>query len=179
MSELNEAILGLKQGEDDAFSFIYNLFEKSLYNHLYRMLGSESRAEEIFQETMLSLIKKIDLYSHRDDLQNSFKSWIFRIATNLAIDEIRKNKSVSPLEENYSITEKNKIEIHDTEQRIHFLIGKLPLMQRTFLGLRVKEDLSIKEIAVICKVEVNAVKQGLFRGRKALKDLLIEEGIVL
>lgn len=51
------------------------------------MTGSTQKSEEIFQEVMLTMIKKIDHYSLRSDLQNSFKAWIFRIAKNLAIDE--------------------------------------------------------------------------------------------
>lgn len=54
---------------------------------------------------------------------------------------------------------------------------KLPSIQRTFLNLKVNEDLSHLEIATICGCSVNSVKQGLFRARKTLKDLLIKEGI--
>ena len=56
---------------------------------------------------------------------------------------------------------------------------KLPAKQRTFLNLKVNEDLSHLEIATICGCNMNTVKQGLFRARKNLKDLLIKEGITL
>lgn len=182
MKELNKHIKDLKEGKDEAFVAIYNIFEKPLYNHLLKMLGNSSKAEEIFQESMLTLIKKIDLYSHRNDLQNSFKSWVFRIATNLAIDEIRKTKLTkitTPIEKIEIGFDSSEVEKADTSDRIQILIQKLPLMQKTFLNLKLNEDLSLKEIAVICKCEINTVKQGLFRARQSMKNLLIEEGIEL
>jgi RNA polymerase sigma factor (sigma-70 family) len=183
MSSINNHIQGIRDGDEESFTFIYELYEKPLYNHLVKMLGSVSLAEEIFQEVMVSIIEKIDTYSHRNDLQNSFKAWAFRIATNLAIDEIRKNKRSSILQEDVQNIQGNDLsynmEVKDTKERIHFHIQKLPLIQRTFLNLKINEQMTMKEIAVICKCEVNAVKQGLFRARKSMKELLLKEEISL
>lgn len=189
MSDYLDHIQGLREGREESFSYFYGQFERPIYNHLLKMLGVVSLSEEIFQETMVSMIEKIDSYSHRGDLQNSFKAWVFRIATNLAIDEIRKSKKSSLLQEeataqdyseNYLNTNSiDQIEKRDTNKRIDFHIQTLPVIQRTFLNLKINEQMTIKEIAVICKCEVNAVKQGLFRARKSMKVLLIKEGIGL
>lgn len=180
MSELKDYIEQLRNGSEEAFEQIYNLFEKPLYNHLYKMLGSEAKAQEVFQEVMITLIKKIEYYSDRSDLKNSFKAWLFRIATNLAIDEIRRNKKVSFIEEVPEIAvEEDAVEFQDMKGRVNTLIMKLPTIQRTFLNLKVNEDLSHMEIAAVCGCQVNAVKQGLFRARKTLKDMLIKEGFTL
>jgi RNA polymerase sigma-70 factor (ECF subfamily) len=178
MNIMNELVERLKEGEEEAFALIYSRLETPLINHLYKMLGSIEKAQEVFQETMLTLIKKINYYNHREDLNNSFKSWVFRIGTNLAIDEIRKKKEV--LFEHIpdvEVTEVNTVELNDTKNRINELIMLLPVVQRTFLNLKVNEELSHNEIAVICSCNINTVKQGLFRARKTLKNLLIDEGI--
>lgn len=179
MKEINIHIQGLKEAKDESFLFFYELFERPLYNHLQKMLGNIPLCEEIFQETMISMINKIDLYTERADLENSFKSWVFRIATNLAIDEIRKSKKISFQSEIVTSTESETVEEQDTKIRIHELIDTLPIIQKTFLNLKIQEQMSLKEIAVICKCEVNAVKQGLFRARRTLKNKLIDEGIGL
>ena len=179
MKEINLHIQGLKEASDNSFLYFYDLFEKPLYNHLLKMLGTESLCEEILQETMLTMINKIHQYSDRVDLENSFKSWVFRIATNLAIDEIRKTKKVSFVQAQEQGELSTIVEEQDTKSRIHELINTLPIIQRTFLNLKVQEQMSLLEIAVICKCEVNSVKQGLFRARKSLKNKLINEGIGL
>lgn len=180
MSDLDIIIQNLKQGDESAFDEIYALYEKPLYNHLLKMVGSTQKSEEIFQDVMLTMLKKIDHYSPRPELKNSFKAWIFRIATNLAIDEIRKNKRISFTENAPEVAvECEEVEDQDFKQRLNILIMRLPTIQRTFLNLKVNEDLSHLEIAAVCGCNVNAVKQGLFRARKTLKNLLLNEGIGL
>ena len=75
--------------------------------------------------------------------------------------------------------ESNEVETEDFKERLNILIMKLPIIQRTFLNLKINEDLSHMEIATVCGCNVNAVKQGLFRARRTLKNLLINEGIGL
>jgi RNA polymerase sigma-70 factor (ECF subfamily) len=178
MDIMNELVERLKEGEEEAFALIYSRLESPLINHLYKMLGSTEKAEEIFQETMLTLIKKINHYNYRPDLKNSFKAWVFRIGTNLAIDEIRKKKEILfEVTPELEVSAECAIETSDTKNRINELIMLLPVIQRTFLNLKINEDLSHNEIAAICSCNINTVKQGLFRARKSLKDLLISEGI--
>lgn len=181
MKSIDFHIEGIKEGSEESFLFIYDQYERALYNHLLKMLGSSSIAEEVFQEVMVSIINKIDTYAHRSDLDNSFKAWIFRIATNLAIDEIRRRKKLSTIKQsqelNRELTHFDSVEEQSTKERINYHIQSLPLIQRTFLNLKVNEQMSLKEIALICKCEVNAVKQGLFRARKSMKELLIIEEI--
>lgn len=180
MSEINKLVQQLKEGHKSAFAEIYSLYEKPLFNHLLKMLGSHQKAQEVFQDTMLTMIKKIDHYSHRNELKNSFKAWLFRIATNAAIDEIRKSKKVSFVENVPEVSvESHEVEINDFNERLNILIMRLPVIQRTFLNLKINEELSHLEIAAVCGCNVNAVKQGLFRARKSLKDLLINEGLSL
>jgi RNA polymerase sigma-70 factor (ECF subfamily) len=178
MNQLNENIQKLKLGDEEAFAYLYAQFESPLVNHLYKMLGRVEKAEEVFQEVMMTMIKKINFYEHRAELQNSFKAWIFRIATNHAIDELRrsKRKRIEFKEEFTADIAEDVIE-NDLSEKLGDLIMSLPVIQRTFLNLKVKEDLSHLEIATICGCNVNAVKQGLFRARKSLKDLILEEGL--
>ena len=159
MKEIEQLIERLKQGEDSAFERIYELFESCLYNHLFQMLGSREKAEEAFQETMLKMIRKIDFYSPRSEFKNSFKAWVFRIGTNIAIDMLRKEKT---RDQNLSVVEDSyldEVEKRNFKERLDFLISELPSIQRTLLNLKVNEDLSHLEISIICGCNINAVKQ--------------------
>lgn len=180
MSKYDDIALQLKAGNEEAFHELYYLIEKGLINHLQKMLISREKAEEVFHETLMQMIKKIDLYNPVPTLENSFKAWVFRIGTNLALDEIRKNKRQEQLAFREDVTEKScAIDFTDMQEKLNALIVKLPLLQRTLLNLRVNEDLTHVEIARICNCHENAVKQGLFRARNNLKKLLIQEGIEL
>ena len=182
--QIQKYIEGIKEGDETAFKVIYHEFETPLINHLYRMLGTKELAEEIFQEVMLLMIKKIDFYSERSELHNSFKAWLFRLGTNQAIDHIRRVKRKSIAFETYAQVEISEdvedmaISL-DLNQKVMKLMMELPVLQRTLLNLKINEDLSHFEIATICGVSIDSVKQGLFKGRRNLKNLLLQEGIRL
>lgn len=171
----------LKAGDEEAFTLIYERYASALLHHLICMTGNKESAEEIFHEVFITLIKKINFYEDRSEMKNSFKAWLYRIATNKAIDEIRKTKNIK-IEEiiDEVATELGPDESFDLlerSQNIQKLVTKLPLVQRTFLNLKLNDDLTLYEIAQICSCSVNSVKQGLFQARRTLKNLLLAEGI--
>lgn len=180
MIELEENIQRLKLGNEEAFAFIYAQFASPLLNHLINILGRSEKAEEVFQEVMMTMIKIIHFYENRPELKHSFKAWIFRIATNYAIDELRRDKTKkSKISEVFSADVAEIFIETEFGERLGDLMMSLPVIQRTFLNLKVKEDLSHIEIAAVCGCNVNAVKQGLFRARRTLKNLMEKEGLVL
>lgn len=180
MNVLNENIEKLKLGDEDAFEYIFSYLESPLLNHLNKMLGSMEKSEEVFQETMMKIIQKINFYEHQPQFKNSFKSWAFRVATNCAIDDLRKmKKELLEYEQDYVSDIADFVIDRDLAVKLSELIMELPLIQRTFLNLKVNEDLSHLEIANICGQNINSVKQGLFRARRNLKSLIIREGINL
>lgn len=180
MSLDEELVEGLKSGKDESFSEIYNRYAEGLLRHLICIVGKKEEAEELLHEAFLLLIKKINFYEPRADLKNSFKAWFYRLATNVAIDELRRKKSrAQQTWEEMPTTEigdEEELIIRERDSLIGELLGQLPSLQRTVLSLRVYEDLTYLEISAICGKDVNSVKQGLFQARKSLKDLLIQNG---
>ena len=168
----------LKLGSDEAFEELYRRYSQSLLRHLFCLMGNKEEAEEMLHECMMLMIQKINFYSHRPDLNNSFKSWLYRLSTNRAIDEIRKRKEkVTEEQEILDSAQLDEIyENKEKEELIGSYLMKLPLVQRTLLSLRVQDDLSYMEISVICGKDVNAVKQGLFQARRTMKDYLLSHG---
>lgn len=181
MSLDEELVEGLKSGRDESFAEIYNRHAEGLLRHLTCIVGKKEEAEELLHESFLLLIKKINFYQPRPDLKNSFKAWFYRLATNVAIDELRRKKSRAQhnwedSQESKTVGEDEEFILRERDSLISELLQELPSLQRTVLSLRVHEDLSYLEISSICGKDVNSVKQGLFQARKKLKDLLIKNG---
>lgn len=172
----DELILRLKSGDEKAFYALYERHGKTLLRHLESIMGNVQEAEEILHESFMLMIKKVGFYGPRPDLKSSFKTWFFRLATNRAIDEIRKRKKGMKEEVETHPPEDETFEKKETEKNMKTFMDKLPPLQRTVLNLRVQDDLSYLEIAAICGKDVNAIKQSLFQARKSLKNILTEEG---
>ena len=173
----------LRLGDEEAFTALYEKYSSMLYNHLFYMVGKQELAEDLLHEVLMTMLTKINFYTENESLKNSFKAWLFRIATNRAIDEIRKNKVIQFEEVSVDLVDEVEVEFSLEklwrDKKLHDLFSKLPLIQRTFLNLKVNNDLSHLEIARVCSCQVNTVKQGLFQARKTLKNLLVAEGVEL
>ncbi|MEH7250787.1 RNA polymerase sigma factor SigW [Neobacillus niacini] len=171
------------KGDQDAFAEIVEIYSNSIYQLGYRMLGNRHEAEDIAQEAFIRAY--VNIKSFNQDLK--FSTWLFRIATNLCIDRIRKKKpdyyldaevsgtegltmysqlsSNSPLPE----TELESLELQDTVQKE---ILKLPEKYRSVIVLKYMEELSLNEISEILDMPLGTVKTRIHRGREALRQQL-------
>lgn len=180
---LTSAIERLRGGDEEAFALIYDQLSRPVLNHLVCMLGQQELAEEVLHETFMTLIAKINFYRHDPGLRDSFRSWVFRLATNRAIDEIRKLKKVRFEDVQAQLGEQASAEADyeamERDSRVQGMILRLPLLQRTVLNLRLNGDLDHQEIARVCSCSIDSVKQALFLARRGLKTMLLEEGVGL
>ncbi|MBH0158907.1 MULTISPECIES: RNA polymerase sigma factor SigW [Fictibacillus] len=172
----------VKKGDQEAFEGIVDLFKDKIYRHCFRMVGNGHEAEDLAQETFLRAYRNISKYNS----EYKFSTWIFRIATNLCIDRLRKKKpdyyldaevpgtdgatmysqlsSEEPLPEEV-VTENEEWNELQSE------IMKLPEKYRTAILLKYVEDLSLEEISKIMDIPVPTVKTRIHRGREALKKV--------
>jgi RNA polymerase sigma-70 factor, ECF subfamily len=171
------------KGDQDAFADIVEIYSNSIYQLGYRMLGNRHEAEDIAQEAFIRAY--VNIKSFNQDLK--FSTWLFRIATNLCIDRIRKKKpdyyldaevsgtdgltmysqlsSNAPLPE----TELESLELQDSVQKE---ILKLPEKYRSVIVLKYIEELSLNEISEILDLPLGTVKTRIHRGREALRQQL-------
>ncbi|WP_026678232.1 RNA polymerase sigma factor SigW [Fictibacillus gelatini] len=172
----------VKEGDHEAFEGLVELFKDKIYRLCYRMVGNRHEAEDLAQETFVRAYTKINQYNG----EYKFSTWLYRIATNLCIDRLRKKKpdfsldaevpgadgatlysqvaTAEPLPEE-AVVEKEK---HDQLQQE---IIKLPEKYRTAILLKYVEDLSLEEIGKIMDLPVPTVKTRIHRGREALKKV--------
>jgi RNA polymerase sigma-70 factor, ECF subfamily len=172
----------VKKGDQEAFEGIVDLFKDKIYRHCYRMVGNGHEAEDLAQETFLRAYRNISKYNN----EFKFSTWIFRIATNLCIDRLRKKKPDYYLDaevpgtdgatmySQLSSDEPLPEQIVTENERWHELqeeIMKLPEKYRTAIVLKYVEDLSLEEISQIMDIPVPTVKTRIHRGREALKKV--------
>jgi RNA polymerase sigma-70 factor, ECF subfamily len=180
---VKKRILQVLKGDQDAYGEIVELYKDKVYQISYRMLGNRHEAEDIAQEAFIRAF--INIHSFNIDLK--FSTWLFRIATNLCIDRIRKKKpdyyldaevagtdglnmySQIPSKTNMPEKEVESLELEETIQRE---ILKLPEKYRTVIVLKYIEELSLIEISKILNLPIGTVKTRIHRGREALRKQL-------
>ena len=180
-----QLMLDVKAGDGNSFELLLQRYRTPLVNFLYRMVRNREQAEDLAQEVFLRV------YRAREDYVPSakFTTWLFRIATNLALNSVRDNRyqkmEVSidaPVtvdaedgdERPLDIAEKHpNIEQHLVEdarkKMIRHAIDKLPEKQRAAVLLHKYQELDYAEIAKILSCSESALKSLLFRAYESLR----------
>jgi len=176
------ARLSLK-GDQQAFAELVSLYQDKLFHMSYRMLNSRQEAEDVVQDTFLRVYKNLDRY----DLSMKFSTWIYRIATNLCIDRLRRRRPTYSLDaesseheglDGYSmlpsdnITPESELIITDTQRIIREAMEGLPPKYKSIMILRYIRDLSLQEISEIVDMPVTTIKTRVHRGRDLLRKKL-------
>jgi len=178
-------MLDVKSGDEASFELLLHRYRGPLVNFLYRMVRNREQAEDLAQEVFFRV------YRARADYVPSakFTTWLFRIATNLALNSVRDNRhqkledsidapvridSEEGDERPLDIAEQHpNIEQHLVEtarsQMIRHAIDKLPEKQRAAVLLHKYEELDYAEIAKILSCSESALKSLLFRAYEALR----------
>ncbi|MEQ8167315.1 MAG: sigma-70 family RNA polymerase sigma factor [Candidatus Eremiobacterota bacterium] len=179
-----------KSGNNEAFETILTRYKNSLFSFLVRMVSDKTVSEDLFQEVFFRVIKSLPDYKSKD----KFKSWIFRIANNLAIDHLRsiKRRKTSSIEEEIFEEKGKSIKVEDTlksashgpekilehKELQHILknsIESLTEEQKEIFILRHESKMSFKEIADLLKCPLNTALGRMHCAMKKLKEKLTEE----
>ncbi|MDQ3130080.1 MAG: sigma-70 family RNA polymerase sigma factor [Acidobacteriota bacterium] len=181
----HQLIEATKQGDEAAFAEIVNRYRNPITNFLYRFLNDYEEAVDLAQETFIRVYFAIERY-HTD---YAFSTYIYRIATNLAISETRKRKrrqllSLTGLFQNEddsetefqlpdekSLPDEDLIE-DERNRTIARAISALPDKYRAPIILREIEDKSYEEIAQILGLGLGTTKSRISRARNLLKEKL-------
>lgn len=170
-------------GDKERFGDLVERYQGRLVNYLYRLLRNLDEAHELAQEVFFKVYQALDRY----DPRFKFSTWIFRVAQNAAIDQIRKRrlKLVSIHRQDDADGEGHDWELPSEDrgpygdlrnrergEAIQEAIDALPWEYRELILLRHFGELSYDEIARLKKMPLGTVKNKLFRGRQALKEKL-------
>ena len=166
-------------GDDNGITEIVENYKDGLILYLNGYVNNIFVAEELTEDTFFRLIIKKPKYSGK----STFKSWLYAIGRNVAVDYIRHNSKILnvPIDdiENY-LTEEQSLEQSYIKEENMLIVNKalneLIPEYRNVLWLTYFEEFSNKETAIILKKTERQIKNLLYRARKALKSKLEKEG---
>lgn len=181
-----ELIKLVKKGDIDAFEQIIKKYEKKIFSLIFNMVRNENEVEDIAQEVFLKVYRYIDKFNG----DSSLYTWIYKIATNLCLDKIRKRKEVIYIDEKLQLDdgevdfqlqseEKTQDELYEQKelkQKLEKCINMLPEKQKAMIVLRDIKGFSYDEISEILDLKLGTVKSQINRARLKLKDLLEKDG---
>ncbi|PDO09329.1 MAG: RNA polymerase sigma factor SigW [Candidatus Reconcilbacillus cellulovorans] len=179
-----------RAGDREAFAGLVDLYQDKLYHLALRMLSHPQEAEDAVQETFLRVFASLDRY----DESQKFSTWIYRIATNLCIDRLRKRKSSVSLDADtadngegtdwYDVlpgdeqTPESRFLTSELQELVRKAIDELPDKYKAVVVLRYLHDMSLQEIGDILDLPVTTVKTRIHRGREALRRKLEAFGLL-
>lgn len=160
-----------QRGDRNAFSQLVRRYQDRLYRFILRMVDSHDEALELTQDTFIKAWQALPDW--RPDAE--FRTWLFRIGSNTAMDCLRRRKVVEfvAMDEDYDApggTADPEAQLQ-TKQRLRALevaLSRLPHDQREIVLLRDIEDMSYGEIGAILGINEGTVKSRLARAREAL-----------
>jgi RNA polymerase sigma-70 factor (ECF subfamily) len=180
-----QLMLDVKAGDEQSFSLLLHRYRTPLVNFLYRMVRNREQAEDLAQEVFLRV------YRARADYVPSakFTTWLFRIATNLALNSVRDHRyqrmeiSIdAPVTVDAEDGDERQLDVADNRpdieqhlveetrrKMIRHAIDKLPEKQRAAVLLHKYQELDYNEIAKILSCSESALKSLLFRAYETLR----------
>ena len=165
------SMLAFQQGDDAAFDELYQRWAGPLLRYLERMVGDTATAEELLQDAFFRVHRARDRYEPRA----RFSTWLYRIATNLALNELkrprRRHRHDEQDERVLDSAAPAVDEVVDSRRRgdtVEQLLERLPERQRMALWLSAAEGHSYAEVADILETTEKSVKALVHRGRSAL-----------
>jgi RNA polymerase sigma-70 factor (ECF subfamily) len=176
-----QLMLDVKAGDEASFDFLLQKYRMPLVNFLYRMVRDTATAEDLAQEVFLRVYRARKQYTP----SAKFTTWLFRIATNLALNSVRDNryrKLETSLDAPVEMDTVPIMELRSPDMRIdeHLMeraraeiirraISSLPEKQRAAVLLHKYEEMDYGEIAKIMECSESALKSLLFRAYETLR----------
>ncbi len=181
----NALIYAYLEGDDYAFEVLVSRYQNKLVNYLNRLIHDYEMAVDLAQEAFIRVYRNANCYKG----EYQFSTWLYRIATNLAIDEIRRRKRKGRFFF-YNVTERFQQEdgtrrlpdlrcspeksLDRTEklERLQSAIDSLPEKYRFAFILKEVQELSYKEISKVLKISLGTVKSRVHRAKMLLREKL-------
>ena len=165
-----ELMLRVKGGDREAFAELYGLFQKPVYNYLYRLCFNRAMAEDLLQEAFLRIWKAAPTWEPAAKVS----TWIFRISHNLFLNEAarRREKPLEAPEAELRADPASDLNRREVRSAVQKAIEALPEGERECLMLSEYNGFKYAEIAEILGIPVGTVKSRMFSAVQHLKEAL-------
>jgi RNA polymerase sigma-70 factor (ECF subfamily) len=178
-------MLRVKQGDTAAFTELVEKYKQPIMNLVYRTIRDPTEAEDLAQNVFVQVFKSAPRYKNTA----KFSTWLFTIARNLCLNEIRRrsrhpaesldvphpeqeDQPLHQFEDKKTFSPPESLLHGELARKIEEAMADLPENQRSAILLCRQEDLSYEEIAEVLGCSVSATKSLIHRGRETLKEKL-------
>jgi RNA polymerase sigma-70 factor (ECF subfamily) len=177
-------MLRVKRGDREAFEALVEKYKQPVMNLVYRTLRDATEAEDLTQHVFLQVYKS----AHRYEVSAKFSTWIFTIARNLTLNEIRRrtrhpadsldatsaedDQPIIQVEDRKNFAAPDAVLHAELQAKIDEAIGTLPEKQRTALLMCREDELSYEDMAKVLGCSLSATKSLIHRARETLKEVL-------
>ncbi len=167
--------------QETAFAQLFDEFSAPIYNYVLRMVSDADRAADITQDTFIKAYRKLDTLTET----TSTRSWLYRIATNTAIDDMRRRKNVTPMGTDEPTFANRadprpgpeaQVMAGTLDERVQRALMSLRPNHRQCLLLSDLEDMSAQHIGEVMGLSYAAVRTLLCRARGEMRRALAAEG---
>ena len=163
--------LAVRAGDEAAFAELVRRHQDAVYRFVLRMVGSRDEALDLAQETFVRAWQALPQWQP----EAQFRTWLFRIASNAALDALRRRKIVAfePLDESFTVAAgepdpERRLELNQRIAALEESLARLSADHREILLLRELENMSYEEIGAVLGITEGTVKSRLARARTAL-----------
>jgi RNA polymerase sigma-70 factor (ECF subfamily) len=175
MENISDDLLArVAQGDSKAFEEVYKASSGFVYNVAFRVVNNTEDAREVTQEVFLIIYNKLKSFR----FESSFKTWVYRITANYAINYAKKyaRAKTVPFDEDLCVgaspsEAESKIDKEHQSRIVEELLGEINPDQRACVVLRNIEGLSYEAIAQALNININTVRSRLKRAREKLLTL--------
>jgi len=166
----SELIARILSGDEDAYALLIDRYKEGLYRHCFKFMRDEDEAEDVAHEAFIEAYLHLDRY----DQNFRFSTWLYKIATNLALMRLRKRRDVRLDEDELDriISDSPGTDDLVFYQEIHDAVDTLPIRYRTVVSLHYWQGKSYSEIAAHMGTSVGSIKGWMSRAKKQLKEVL-------
>lgn len=173
-----ELIASVARGDMDALKELFVRHHEDVLNVVYPLVGRKGLAEDIVQEAFLALMEHAADYRG----EGSFQSWLYRIAVNLALMELRRDRRRQPAETFDGLPAAGEApdelaERSDLQALVLRALLELPEDQRAAVTLRKIKGLSVEECARVLECDEGTVKSRVFYGLRRMRQILLSLGV--
>jgi RNA polymerase sigma-70 factor (ECF subfamily) len=166
----------LRRGDTAGLSGLMGRHQDRLFRHLLRLLGDEAVAEDVFQQAWLQVAERISRY----DGTRPFGPWLFAVARNLALDQLRRRRPESLDDVDEPVAPGGgdsdplaRAVAREMSGRLADALAGLAPLDREVLSLRFEEDLALPELAEALRVPVPTAKARLYRALARLRERML------
>ena len=162
-----------QQGDRQAFTELVYRHQDGIVSLIYRMCGDIRLAENAAQEAFVRVWQNLNSYKP----QYAFRSWLYRIAANAALDSLRRERPTTDLDSlslpDHGISPEQSVEDNQRTDHVRRAIGQLTPSLRMVLILREYQELTYQEIADALDIPVGTVMSRLNAARAQLRQVLV------